>query len=166
MTRETQNAPQLSGRLVRPFWALLGFVSIFLAAIGVVLPLLPTTPLVILAAFAFGKSIPALQRRLEQSRSFGPIIAEWRANGAIAPRYKAIAVTMMVAVIAISIWREVSTMVIGIQSVCLAAAALFVLSRPNGPPTDLGDAPPTAEPDTSDPGRPASAGTRKTSTGS
>ena len=96
------------------------------------LPILPTTPFVILAAFAFGKSSPRIANAIESHRLFGPIIAEWRAHGAIAPRYKVIALTMMGGVLVLSIAMGVSWMVIAVQAVCVAGAAAFILTRPSG----------------------------------
>ncbi|MCV6593313.1 MAG: YbaN family protein [Silicimonas sp.] len=117
--------------LSRGVWFALGLISLALAALGVVLPLLPTTPLVILAAFAFSKSSPRFQRLLEESRTFGPIIADWRAKGAIAPRYKAMAVGMMGLAFGISVLLGVPPWVLIVQVVCLGGAATYVLSRPS-----------------------------------
>lgn len=118
---------------MRLFWFMLGCIALFLAALGVPLPVLPTTPFIILAAFAFGKSSPRLQAWLENSKTFGPIIAEWQAHGAIAPRYKTIATGMMGAVFLLSLIMGVPAKVIAIQAICLGGAALFILTRPNGP---------------------------------
>ena len=119
--------------MIRPLWTAFGGLALALAMLGVVLPILPTTPLVILAAFAFGKGSPRFEAMLVSHRFFGPIITEWRAHGAIAPRYKAMAVGMMGAVLLLSVWMQVSGTVIAIQAICIAGAAAFVLSRPNGP---------------------------------
>lgn len=118
---------------LRLFWFVLGCIALMLAALGVPLPVLPTTPFVILAAFAFGKSSPRLQAWLESSKTFGPMITEWRAHGAIAPRYKAIATGMMAAVFLLSLIMGVPAKVIAIQAVCLGGAAVFILTRPHGP---------------------------------
>ena len=61
----------------------LGFASLALGAAGAVLPLLPTVPFVLLAAFFFARSSPKLEARLLDHPSFGPHIRAWRERGAI-----------------------------------------------------------------------------------
>lgn len=123
---------KLTHRLARPAWVCLGGLALALGAVGAVLPVLPTTPFVILAAFAFGKGSPRLQAVLENHRVFGPIIVEWRATGAIAPRYKAMALGMMGVTFAASVLLAVPGVVLAVQAICLSGAAAFILSRPNG----------------------------------
>jgi uncharacterized protein len=72
----------------RTLYLIAGFASLVLAAFGVVLPLLPTVPFVILAAFCFARSSPALERRLLEHRTFGPHIRRWREHGAISRKGK------------------------------------------------------------------------------
>ena len=121
-------------RLGRAFWFAIGSIALILGTIGIVLPVLPTTPFAILAAFAFGKSSPAVEAWLERNRYFGPIIADWRANGVIAPRYKSIAVVMMCGAFIMSIALSVAPIVLIVEAVCLSGAALFVLTRPSRAP--------------------------------
>lgn len=123
----------------RAMWILLGVTSLALGAIGVVLPLLPTTPFVILAAFAFARSSPRLARWLEENRTFGPIIADWRRHGAIAPRFKILAVSMMAAAFGLSVAMSLSGWVLLAQGVAIAGAATFILTRPSGPRPEEGD---------------------------
>lgn len=117
----------------RGFWFAVGWAALALGAVGVMLPILPTTPFVILAAFAFGKSAPRLRAWLENSRAFGPVIADWRCHGAIAPRVKALAIAMMVAVFSVSVAMGLALFVLVVQAGCMTVAAAFILSRPNGP---------------------------------
>lgn len=59
-----------------------------LGALGIILPLLPTVPFMILAAFCFARSSPRLERWLVEHRHFGPHIQAWREKGAISRRGK------------------------------------------------------------------------------
>ncbi|WP_066554456.1 YbaN family protein [Croceicoccus bisphenolivorans] len=65
-----------------------GFASLALGTVGALLPLLPTVPFVILAAFCFARSSPALERRLVEHPRFGPHIVAWREKGAISRKGK------------------------------------------------------------------------------
>jgi len=117
--------------LVRPFWLTLGGVALVLGLIGVVLPVLPTTPFILLAAFAFGKSSPRLRAWLQTHPVFGGPIHDWESRGAIATRHKTLAVVMMGATFVISLILALPAHVLIIQAVCLGGAAVFVLSRPS-----------------------------------
>ncbi|QCO58037.1 DUF454 domain-containing protein (plasmid) [Pseudorhodobacter turbinis] len=112
-------------------WRMLGGVSLFLGAIGVVLPLLPTTPFIILAAFSFAKSAPSLHAKLIASPTFGPAISSWQSNGAIAPRHKAMAVGMMTTAFVGALLAGAPAFALGLQLMFMGGAALFVLTRPH-----------------------------------
>lgn len=127
-------APQTPGRRLAPMrfaWLGAGWVALCLGALGIVLPVLPTTPFVILAAFLFAKGSPRLAARLHQHHIFGPIIADWRRDGAIAPRYKITALCMMAAAFGLALFMGMPDTVLIIQAVCITAAAAFILSRPS-----------------------------------
>ena len=73
---------------MRLVYLTLGGLSLLLAAAGAVLPLLPTVPFVLLAAFLFARSHPPLEAWLLRHPHFGPHISAWRARGAISRRGK------------------------------------------------------------------------------
>jgi uncharacterized protein len=81
----------------RIFFLLLGFFSVALGTIGIFLPLLPTVPLMILAAFCFARSSPALERRIVEHPGLKPHIAAWRERGAISRKGKAAALVAFTA---------------------------------------------------------------------
>ena len=112
---------------------LIGFVSLALGALGVFLPLLPTTPFVLVAAIAFAKSSDRLHQWLVDHDIFGPLIADWREHGAISGRTKVISVLSMIAILVISTLLSVPTHVIVIQAIVLSCSAVFILTRPLPP---------------------------------
>lgn len=125
------DAPLTTGAVMRTLWVCVGCASLALGAVGVILPLLPTTPFILLAAFAFARGSPRLQAWLVGNRAFGPIITDWEARGVIAPRYKAIACTAMCAVLLASVLARLDWRLIAVQAVCMLCAAAYVLSRPS-----------------------------------
>lgn len=112
-------------------WTLAGLASLGVGIVGILLPLLPTTPLVLLSAFCFGKGSPRLQAWILDHAHFGPMIADWRENGAIPPRAKRLAVVAMAAAFGISLALGLAPWLLGVQAVCLGGAATFVLTRPS-----------------------------------
>ena len=67
----------------RPLYFTLGLVSVALGGAGIFLPLLPTVPFMLLAAFCFGRSDPRVERWLVEHERFGPHIRAWRAERSI-----------------------------------------------------------------------------------
>lgn len=126
--RDPANRP----RLRHLPWLALGWVSVGLGFAGVLLPILPTTPFLILAAWAFSKSSPRLRHWLVAHPVFGGPIRDWEEKGAIRPRYKIMACTAMALVLGISLLSGVDGLIIVIQLIALGGAAGFILSRPNG----------------------------------
>jgi uncharacterized membrane protein YbaN (DUF454 family) len=90
-------------------WFTLGLLFLFLGGIGVVLPLLPTTPFVLLAAACFARSSPRMHRWLLNSELFGPMLSNWEANRCVSYKVKLLSLAMMVVVGGISIWFFVPT---------------------------------------------------------
>lgn len=80
--------PPIVGIMRRTFYLLGGVTSLGLGGLGILLPLLPTVPFVILAAFCFARSNRSLEARLLNHAHFGPHILRWREQGAISRRAK------------------------------------------------------------------------------
>lgn len=112
-------------------WVMLGCIALLLGAIGIVLPILPTTPFVLVAAFAFARGSPRLRHWLATHHIFGSIIADWEARGAIAVRYKLLACAMMAAAFTASLVAGFSALILIIQALCLCGAASYILTRPS-----------------------------------
>jgi len=126
--------PAMLTRAARLAWLLVGILSLSLGAIGIALPLLPTTPFILVAALAFARSSTRLHDWLITHNIFGPMIDNWQRYGAISRRAKVVSVTSMAILIAISLALGAPVSVIVLQLVVLALAAFFILSRPAPPP--------------------------------
>ena len=79
----------------RGLWLAAGVLALGAGVVGVVLPLLPTTPFVLLAAFCFARSNERWARWLLNHRRFGPMLRAWQARRVIPWRAKLLAWTMM-----------------------------------------------------------------------
>ncbi|MFT6658378.1 YbaN family protein [Maritalea sp.] len=117
--------------LKQTLWLSAGLISVGLGFLGAFLPLLPTTPFMLLAVFCFARSSQRLHDWLINHRQFGAAIRDWNENGAIALKVKTIAVASMVTVLAISFMFGVPFPVIIIQVITLGAVATFILTRPS-----------------------------------
>lgn len=110
-----------------------GFACLALGGLGIVVPLLPTTPFVLVAAFAFANSSDRLHQWLLDHNVFGPLIYNWRRHRAISPTAKAMSVVSMVAVLVISWFLDVAMPIIAVQVLVMGCAAAFILTRPSFP---------------------------------
>jgi len=98
--------------------------------LGIIVPLLPTVPLMILAAFCFGKSSPRLHRWLTDHPAYGPHIRDWRDRGAIRPGGKRAATLAIAAAFGLSVLLGVRPALLAVQAVVLIAVLVFIWSRP------------------------------------
>ena len=121
------------GRRLRWLWQSLGLLFLALGLVGVVLPVMPTTPFLLVAAAAFAKSSPRLHGWLVGHPVFGPPIRNWEEHGAIAPWAKRLAVGMMAVSLAVSVAVGLPWQALLGQAVLMGAGAGFVLTRPSGP---------------------------------
>ena len=103
------------------FLTILGLVSFALAVAGIFLPLLPTTPLLLLAAWCFVRSSPHLYEWLMRHPKFGPYIRNFRESRAIPLRVKVVSVAM--------IWLTIGYCIVAVVDEYLwAQILLFVLA--------------------------------------
>jgi len=115
------------GRLI---WLSLGWLAVGLGVLGIVLPGLPTTPFMLLAAFLFGKGSPRARAWLVEHAHFGPHIRAWEAERAVSPRAKRAAVVAMLAVFALSLLLGLPLWALALQGLAMGGAAAFILTRP------------------------------------
>ena len=120
-------------RALRAAYLAAGFLFVGIGLLGLVLPVLPTTPFILLAAACFARSSERFYRWLLEHRAFGPLVREWREHRSIPHRVKLVAIAMMAATLTVSIvffvpagWPQAALAVCG---VLLAAWLYRVPSR-------------------------------------
>lgn len=106
---------------------LLGFVFLGLGAIGIVLPLLPTTPFVLLSAACFARSSERWHRWLLANETFGPMIRNWEERRCISCRVKTIGILTMVLVGGYSLVYAIENFSLRVAGGVLIAIGLLVI---------------------------------------
>ncbi|MCW2478500.1 DUF454 family protein [Candidatus Symbiopectobacterium sp. NZEC135] len=108
----------------------LGWLAVVLATLGVVLPLLPTTPFLLLAAWCFARSSPRFHAWLLYRSWFGPYLRHWQDHRALPPGAKGKAVAMIVLTFAVSLWLVDMVWVRVLLLTIMAVLLTFMLRLP------------------------------------
>jgi uncharacterized membrane protein YbaN (DUF454 family) len=117
--------------LITLAWRLLTLVCLTLGLAGLVLPLLPTVPFLLLAAWSASRAWPEMERRLVEHPVYGPPIRRWRERGAVPRRAKWFA-TVGMAGSAVALWVSGGPAWLPPLGTCLlASVALWIWSRPD-----------------------------------
>ena len=112
----------------RAFYFILGCLSLLTGVIGILLPVLPTVPLVLLAAWCFSRSSERFRIWITEHRYFGPIIEKYK-DGKIERKIKISIVLLITLSISISIyiiplaWVKYGLLVIGLS------VSLYIITR-------------------------------------
>ena len=93
-------------RTSRAIYLCLGWAFVGLAVLGLFLPLLPTTPFLLVASSCFLRSSPRWQRWLLNSRWFGPMLRDWDEHRAVRRPVKVLAVVVVSAALALAVVRD------------------------------------------------------------
>jgi uncharacterized protein len=119
--------------MVKQTWRLLmiaaGWICVAIGVVGLILPGIPGTVFLIIAAWLFTRSSPRFEHWLVNHPRLGPPVVKWRASGAIATPIKVVAISSM----ALSwglVWLTAPPIGIAASGLCLAASALYVGTRP------------------------------------
>ena len=91
--------------MVRTTYVLIGHTSLAVGFVGIFVPLLPTTPFLLLAAVCYSRGSERFHTWLHEHPRYGPMIHSWRENRAIGFRAKIIATIMVVLSITYSAYR-------------------------------------------------------------
>ena len=118
---------------MRTLWTLAGWFCFALGFIGAFLPLLPTVPFMLLAAYCFGRGSERFHEWLITHPTFGPPILDWMEHGTISRRSKRAAGVAILLAFVISLVLGVRPVILAIQAVVLIGVAIFIFSRREGP---------------------------------
>lgn len=114
----------------------LGWFFFFVGAVGVVLPVLPTTPFMLLALWAFSKSSQRFHNWLYHHKLFGPPLQKWCKYRVIPIQAKIISLSFMsLSLLYIWMFASYHYMFKVSASVLILYGAFFILTKPSSPPT-------------------------------
>ena|SRR5688572_1290043 len=103
-----------------------------MAVAGIILPILPTTPMLLVAVWAFGKSSPELAEKIRSHRVFGPPVRDWQDHGVITFKAKALAIAIMALMGAwLWIFGSLPVWLTLLIIAVMVGAGVFVGSRPS-----------------------------------
>ena len=109
----------------------LGFMFVGLGLAGVFLPLLPTTPFLLLAAGCFARSSPAFHDWLLTHRLLGPYIRDWKRDRSIPLTAKVTAVSMMAASLSwMAFASNAPAIAVWMAGALLSCVAAWIITRP------------------------------------
>ena len=124
------DAEVASSPTARKWYLALAYVALGLGLVGLVLPVVPTAPFLILSAWAAMRGSRKMHRWLRQHKQFGPMIRAWEDQGAVSRRAKWVATISMAAGAAWFFYLlENQWIAVGL-SVVLAAVAVWLWMRP------------------------------------
>ena len=113
----------------------LGWLFVAVGVVGIVVPGLPTTPFLLVAAWCFARSSPRFRAWLLRHRLLGPPIVAWQRYGAVPLSAKIAAVAMMAVSFAyVALFTDTRGPWVAAMGLTLAAIAAWLVSRPTPPP--------------------------------
>ena len=114
--------------MTRPLYLTGGLIAMALALIGVALPILPTVPFLLLAAFCFARSHPEWEQRLLNHPRYGQSLRDWRDRRAIGRKGKIGAVTAMSVGVGFT-WLTLGWPWVGISLAVLVVCGSWIWTR-------------------------------------
>ena len=124
----------------RHLYLVLGFAFFGIGVAGVVLPVLPTTPFMLLALWAFSNSSERFHNWLYNHPKFGPSLQKWRSHGVVPRRAKVSALTVMACSLTfLTMFTEVHWAVMFSAAALMWIGATFLMTRPSQIPVEYDD---------------------------
>lgn len=130
------------GRARRLIYLVLGCAFLVLGGLGAFLPVLPTTPFVLVASACFVRSSPRLHRWLLSSRLFGPFLRDWQRYHGVRLHVKITAIVVLVAAVGASLYFGNLHWLAQVSLVSLALVGLIVILRLRTIRAEEDDSPP------------------------
>ena len=116
-------------------YCITAWIFVLLAAIGVLLPVMPTTPFLLLALWGFSNCSPRFHDWLYNHKLFGPTLQRWHKYHVISVYAKTLSISMMsISLISILFFTGYHYSIKAITFIIIAYGAFFVLSKPSKPP--------------------------------
>lgn len=135
--------PPLARGLRRRLYLAAGVLFVGIGFVGAILPVLPTTPWLLLASYCFARSSPRLESWLRRTPYFGPLIRDWDEHRGVRPVIKAQAIVMVVLVVGATVlfsrapvwakWSATGLATVGVACI-LFVVPTFRPPRPEVPP--------------------------------
>lgn len=123
---------------MRPLLFVLGCLLFGLGFVGMFVPVLPTTPLMLLALWCFARSSQRFHDWLYTHRVFGPPLQQYRRHRVIPVVAKSTAIVFMAAsLVYLFVFSQIAVWVKVLVTALMALGAWFILSRPSFPPEEL-----------------------------
>lgn len=123
---------------MRVFYFSLGWLFFFLGAIGVVLPVLPTTPFMLLALWAFARSSERFHKWLYQHRFFGPPLQQWNKYRVIPKAAKIMSISFMsMSFVYIAVYSPIHILLKLLIAALMFYGGWFILTKPSQPPENI-----------------------------
>ena len=117
--------------LIRWLWIIAGSISLALGIIGIFLPLLPTTPFLLLTAACYARGSSRLYNWLLNNKMFGKYIRNYREGKGIPARSKALAITLLWLTIGFSIFYVIPILIVRIVLLAIAiVVSIYIISLP------------------------------------
>jgi uncharacterized membrane protein YbaN (DUF454 family) len=127
--REERDDSRVSGKMMRSIYIIVGTIALVIGAIGLFLPVIPTTPLVILAAACYYRGSDRLHNWILSSRWFGETVKNYQEGRGLTRDTKVRAISMMWAMILISAWFFVSNFFVRVAIICVAIGVTVYLIK-------------------------------------
>ena len=116
---------------IRLIYLAVGWVCTGLGIIGAFLPVMPTTPFLLVAVWAFSRSSPRLKAWLYHHPRYGETIRDWFEHGAVGNRIKIFAIVTMSMSVPIAYVFTQSLTLVAIHTTAVVLIAIFLISRPS-----------------------------------